>query len=170
MTVANNQRLPQLDVTFRYTSNGLGSNPDRAFEQMASNDFVDYLIGVQFQWPIGNRAAEAAYRQARLQESQSIAALKQLTEQVVLNVDVAYRNLGTLYKQMIPNATAVVAQADDLKAIEQRADRRDPTFLNLELDDAAGAVHCEAESAEYVGAVQRGHRGSGVGEGNAAGV
>lgn len=138
VTVANNQRLPRLDATFRYTSNGLGSNPDAAFEQLTTNDFVDYLVGVQFEWPIGNRAAEAAYRQARLQESQTIASLKQIIEQVILNVDLAFNNLDTLYRQMLPSATAVVAQVEDLKAIEQRADRRDPTFLNLELTTQQG--------------------------------
>jgi outer membrane protein len=137
VTVANNQRLPQLDVFFRYTSNGLGGNPDRAFEQMTENDFVDYLIGVQFEYPIGNRGAEAGYRQARLQMAQAVASVKQLVDQIIQQVDVAYRNIQTLFKQMQPNATAVVAEMQNLTAIQQRADRRDPTFLDLELTTQA---------------------------------
>ena len=131
--VANNQRLPRLDVLFRYTTNGLGGNPDQAFEGMTTNDFVDYLIGVQFEYPIGNRAAEGAYRQARLTMAQAVSSVKQAVEQVILEVDVAYRNLQTLYRQMLPNATAVVAEVRNLAAIQQRTDRRDPTFLDLEL-------------------------------------
>lgn len=134
VTVANNQRLPQLDVFFRYTSNGLGGNPDAAFDQMTANDFVDYVIGVQFEYPIGNRAAEAGYRQARLTMAQAIATVKQVVEQVILEVDVAYRNLQTLAKQILPNAGAVVAEEANLTALQQRTDRRDPTFLDLELN------------------------------------
>jgi len=137
VTVANNQRLPQLDVFFRYTSNGLGGNPDRAFEQMSENDFVDYVIGVKFEYPIGNRAAEAGYRQARLQMAQAVASVKQVVDQVIQEVDVAYRNIQTLFKQMPSNATAVVAEVQNLTAIQQRADRRDPTFLDLELSTQA---------------------------------
>ena len=138
MTVASNQRLPRLDVFFRYTANGLGGNPDAAFEQMSNNDFVDYMIGVKFEYPIGNRAAEAGYRQARLTMAQAIASVKQLVEQVILDVDVAYRNLQTLYKQIVPNSVAVVAQDRNLVALEQRTDRRDPTFLDLELTTQEG--------------------------------
>jgi outer membrane protein TolC len=137
VTVANNQRLPQLDVFFRYTSNGLGGNPDAAFKQMSSNDFVDYVIGVQFEYPIGNRAAEAGYRQARLTMAQAVASVKQVVEQVILEVDVAYRNLQTLNKQILPNAGAVVAEEANLTALQQRTDRRDPTFLDLELNTQA---------------------------------
>ncbi len=133
VTVANNQRLPKLDVFFRYTANGLGGNPDAAFEQMSTNDFVDYIVGVQFEYPIGNRSADAGYRQARLTMAQALASVKQAIEQVILDVDVAYRNLQTLYKQMIPSSVAVVAQVDNLTALQQRTDRRDPTFLDLEL-------------------------------------
>ncbi len=138
VTVANNQRLPRLDVTLRYTANGLGSNPSGAFKQMANNDFVDYLIGVQFEWPIGNREREAGYRQARLQLAQAIASVKQVVEQVILEVDVAYRNILTRYKEMLPNAATVIAEVANLTAIQERADRRDPTFLDLELNTQAG--------------------------------
>ena len=134
VTVANNQRLPRLDVLFRYTVNGLGGNPDAAFDELTENDFVDYLVGVQFEWPIGNRAAEAVYRQAQLQLAQAIAAVKQAIERVVAEVDIAYRNLDTRYREMLPIAAAVLAEADNLRAIQQRADRRDPTFLDLELN------------------------------------
>lgn len=138
VTVANNQRLPQLDLLFRYTVSGLGGNADSAFDQLTEHDFVDYLVGVQFEWPIGNRAAEAVYRQSRLRLAQSIASVKQAIEQVIAEVDVAYRNIETLYREMLPNAAAVVAQADNLRAIQQRADRRDPTFLDLELSTQEG--------------------------------
>jgi outer membrane protein len=134
VTVASNQRLPKLDVFFRYTANGLSSNPDASFEQMSTNDFVDYMIGVQFEYPIGNRAAEAGYRQARLTMAQAVASVKQVVEQVILEVDVAYRNLETQLKQVLPNAGAVIAEEANLTAIQQRTDRRDPTFLDLELN------------------------------------
>jgi len=73
-------------------------------------------------------------RQAQLQLAQAIAAVKQAIERVVAEVDIAYRNLDTRYREMLPIAAAVLAEADNLRAIQQRADRRDPTFLDLELN------------------------------------
>jgi len=133
VTVASNQRLPRLDVTFRYTLDGLGANLDQAFGQMSVNDFAEYLIGVELEWPIGNRGPAAAWRQARLRLAQAIASVKQLLEQVILDVDVAIRRLQTLYKQIPPSADAVLAQAENLTAIQLRSDRKNPTFLDLEL-------------------------------------
>ncbi|MCZ6684035.1 MAG: TolC family protein, partial [Planctomycetota bacterium] len=44
--IAKNQALPQVDVVYRATFNGLGSNASRAFDQETSGRFVDQFVGV----------------------------------------------------------------------------------------------------------------------------
>ena len=60
--VAKNQALPQLDVSFQVNYSGLGSNPDAAWDQLHGSDFIDYLVMLEVEWPIGNRGPRAALR------------------------------------------------------------------------------------------------------------
>ena len=75
-----------------------------------------------------------AWRKARLQLAKAVASVKRLVEQVVLDVSLAVRQMETLRQQIPPSAAAVTAQEDNLRAIQQRTDRKDPNFLDLELN------------------------------------
>jgi len=132
--VAKNQALPRLDVAFRYVVNGLGGNADSAFSQLSDHDFVDYLISVEFEWPIGNRGPEAALRRARLQQAQAIAAHRAQIESTILEVRQSIRDLKTSYDQIGPNLRAALASEDQLRATRARQEKRDPPNLQVELD------------------------------------
>ena len=65
--VANNARLPLLDLSFGLQYSGQYSSGSGAYNDLFQGDFISYMLGVVFEMPIGNRAAQAGYRQARLQ-------------------------------------------------------------------------------------------------------
>ncbi len=131
---AKNQALPRLDLLFRYIVDGLGGNADQAFSQLSRNDFHEYLVTLQFEWPIGNRGPEAAVRRARLQQAQAIAAHGAAIENVIREVKVAIRDLVTAYDQIVPTLEASQASVDQLRAIKIRQIRRDAAALQVELD------------------------------------
>lgn len=131
---AKNQALPKLDLLFRYIVDGLGTNADRAFSQLSENDFHEYVVGLQFEWPIGNRGPEARLRQARLQQAQAIAAHREVIENVIMEVQQAIRGIQTEYNQLGPSFRWVVAADDWVEATKARQEKRDPPNLQIELD------------------------------------
>lgn len=132
--VAKNQALPRLDVLLRYIIDGLGTNADRAFSQLSENNFNEYVIGVEFEWPIGNRGPEAALRRARLQQAQAIKGHQAQIESVIREIQQAVRDLHSNYDQIGPQLRAAQAAQDQLRATVARMERRDPPSLQVELD------------------------------------
>ena len=132
--VAKNQALPRLDLVFRYVVDGLGANADQAFSQLSENDFHEYLLQLQFEWPIGARAGEAQIRQARFRQAQAIVAHRAQIENVILEVQQAIRELHTNYDQIGPSLRAAEASAGQLFATQRRQEKRDLPNLQVELD------------------------------------
>lgn len=130
---AKNQALPKLDVTFRYIVDGLGGNWDNAFRQLADNDYHEYVVGLEFEWAIGNRAAEAGVRRARFLESQAGAAYGATIESVIREVHKAVRDVQVAYEQIGSTLRAAQASEDQLRATVARALSKDPATLEVEL-------------------------------------
>ncbi len=131
--VAKNRALPRLDVTFRSQVNALGVSSDQAFREFDDMDFIDYQVGVSFEWPIGNRGARAVWRQARLQYAQATTRVRQLIEDVVADVNTAIRRLVTEYDQIAPRARSAASQLEFLNSIRARETTKSPEQLNTEL-------------------------------------
>ena len=131
--VAKNQALPRLDVTFEAQLTGLGPNSHQAFRQLGEFDFLDYLVVVNFEWPIGNRAARALWRQARLQYAQAATFVRQTIEDVVADVNSAIRRLYTEYDQLAPRAKSTASQLEFLESIQARETTKNAEQLNTEL-------------------------------------
>jgi outer membrane protein TolC len=132
--VAKNQALPRLDAVFRSIIDGLGKNPDKAFSQLSMNDFHEYFIAVEFEWPIGNRGPEAALRRARYQQAQAIAGQKAQIENGIVEVYRAIRDLQASYDQIGPSFRAAMASLNQLRAIQQRQETRSAPNLEVELN------------------------------------
>lgn len=132
--IAKNQALPRLDLLFRYIIDGLGSNPHRAFSQLSENDFNEYVLGLEFEWPIGNRGPEAALRRARLQQAQAVSAHRDQIEGVVLDVNQAIRDLQTNFDTLGPRLRAAQASQQQVEATVARLERLDPPSLEVLLN------------------------------------
>jgi len=130
---AKNLELPRLDASFQYHIDGLAGTADRAFDQMSGSNFISYFVGVEFELPIGNRGPRAAHKRARLQYLQAEAALRDLFEQVILDVNESVRSLGTAYDQIKPSIEFVEARERQVESLVARAERKDFNTLNTEL-------------------------------------
>ena len=134
VAVAKNKALPKFDLTFRYTINGLAANESNSFDQMKASNFQDYFVGISFEYPIGNRGPRSELRKAILSRDKAIAALKQVIEQIIFEVDVAFRNLSTAYYQVKPSLEAVRAAEENLSAVVARRTRLSPEYLDVRLN------------------------------------
>jgi outer membrane protein TolC len=61
-SVAENNRLPNFDVTALYRANGLGETLGNSLSQLATNEFSDWELGLVYSVPIGRRQQSARVR------------------------------------------------------------------------------------------------------------
>lgn len=132
--VADNARLPALDLTAQAAWFGLADNGGDAYSDVFGGDFINYLIGANFSQPIGNRAAEASYRAARLERSSSIIGFRRQVQDVTLDVKTTLRDCQTDYELISATRSTRLAAGENLRALlveEETLASLTPEFLNL---------------------------------------
>lgn len=117
--VADNARLPLLNVAASVGVNGISTaNGEDAYNDLGDGDFIDYILGAQFEMPIGNRSAEGLYRQRQIERRATAVVYQRQAQDVVLQVKTALRNVQTSYELIGATRAARRAAADNLRAIE----------------------------------------------------
>lgn len=130
---AKSAELPRFDLTFRVTYDGLAGNADRSFDELSRRKFIEYFVGVELETPVGNRGPRAARRRAELTHAQARSQLKQVFEDVILDVNLAVRQLETSYDQIGPSLESADARQREVESIVARAERKDFNTLINEL-------------------------------------
>jgi outer membrane protein len=132
--VADNARLPLLDLSAQIAYFGMDEDSGDSYGNLLDAEFIDYILGLRFEYPLGNRAAEAGYRQARLQRSQTLLGYRQAVQNVVLDVKSALRDVVTNFELIQATRSNRIAQAENLRALlveEETLAGLTPEFLNL---------------------------------------
>jgi outer membrane protein TolC len=91
--VARNQLLPALDLIGSYSHKGLGEDYNDTMDDVASENFVNWEVGVNLSYPLGNRTARNEYRRSQLRLKGEQARLAQLREEVRQEIRAAIRLL-----------------------------------------------------------------------------
>ncbi len=131
---SKNQALPRFDAVFTYTFDALGVSYHDAWQNLGDIDFHSWTVGLQFEWPIGNRGARSAIRRARLEHDRAVMFLKSQIEQIILDVEIAIRDLYTSYERIGADLQSVKSQIEQVRALEERAETQNPDQLNRELN------------------------------------
>jgi outer membrane protein TolC len=118
--VADNQRLPQLNLNAALRYNGVGDSTEGAYDSLDDGQFIDYILGVQFEMPIGNRDAQALFTQRQLERRQAVLNYQRAAQIVVVEVKNALRQLITSYELIGAARAARRAASDSLRAIEEQ--------------------------------------------------
>ena len=120
---------------------GFDDDATESYGNIGDGEYVDYLLGLRFEYPIGNRAAEAGYQRARLQRSQALLSYREAVQNVVLDVKSALRDVVTNYKLIQATRSFRIAQAENLRALlveEETLAGLTPEFLNLKFQRQEG--------------------------------
>lgn len=139
--VAKNATLPALNLQASYSLQGLSGNqrmgdilgfggfqnmPQRfqggynqSLDILGSADFPEWVVGLQFEYPIGNRAAKADLAQADLRIKQSVAQQAQIQQQVATELREIIRRVESS-KDQVDAATVSVALSERRLAEEER--------------------------------------------------
>jgi outer membrane protein TolC len=98
--VARHQTLPQLDLIASTALTGLDSKYYKDLEKVGAADYPVWSVGLQFSYPLGNRAAENDYIKTKLKVGQTQTQIKSLEDTVTNDVRNAIRALQSSYKQL----------------------------------------------------------------------
>ncbi|MDE1038082.1 MAG: TolC family protein [Phycisphaerales bacterium] len=148
--VADNARMPKLDMQAQMAFYGLGGSAGDGYQEVFDTDFINYLAGLSFEVPLGNRAAEAGYTSARLQKMRAIATYKKGIQNATVEVKKYVRNVLTNAELIHANKAYRLAQTENLRALsveEETMAGLSPTFLNLKLQTQSGLAN--ARIAEF---------------------
>ncbi len=100
---AKNQLLPTLDLTGSIALNGLADEFGEAVDDFGRGEFYQWVVGFTFEFPLRNRAAKSTLTQRKLETAQALLSLKNLEQQIFLEVREAVRGILTAQKRV--NAT-----------------------------------------------------------------
>ncbi|MFM9996958.1 MAG: TolC family protein [Phycisphaerales bacterium] len=132
--VADNNRLPQLDLRLQAVFAGLDDNFGGSYREVADGQFVGYVAALVFEYPLGNREAEGAARRARLERMQTVIAYMNSVDTVIDNVKGSLRDIERSYQLIAQRRVQRVAAAWSLRSFEIEMELRlGFTVQNLEI-------------------------------------
>ncbi len=132
--VADNGRLPQLDLEASGALYGLASGFGDAWQSLGDNNWIEWAVGATFRQPIGNRAGEADYRRARLARSRAVIVYKTAVQGAVLEVRNALQDAAASYRLIEQTRAQRLAAAENMRALsidEENIAQLTPEFLAL---------------------------------------
>ncbi len=150
--LAKNLRKPKLDITAQARMLGLNDSFQDAYTDARSSRFIDdWLLGIRFEQPIGNRLGEAGYRKARLDRMQSVVAYRQSAQNIVFEIKLALNAIVTNNALIEQSTLSRVAQSEALRALIVEKELTNAGYsverLNLELNQQDSLANAEIAEA-----------------------
>ncbi len=139
--VAENLRLPQLDLTGEASWAPLERRAGRAFEESINDDFFSVLIGLELEFPLLNRAATAEHRRTIIERRESLLAFRAVAQAIIGEVKGSLRDLQTAYRLIPATRSVRIGQTVNLQALLAEEELRSaptPEFLNLKFQRQEG--------------------------------
>ncbi len=96
--------LPQLDLFIALGKSGYARSFGHAVNNITTSSSYDALIGLNLQYPLGNRDAQNQHRRAMLTREQAGAALENLQRLAIVDVRSAYIQLDRTRQQITATA------------------------------------------------------------------
>ena len=135
--VARNQTLPNLTLQAGATTAGINREVSGAADNLFSLENMGYNVSLLFEYPIGNRQAEALWRQRQYETNRAVTQLQNLSDSLAVSIRERLRQIETSHLEMQATRLAVDASAAQLEAInttERVRGRLTPEFLQLKLN------------------------------------
>jgi len=122
-TKYSREMLPSLDLTGNLRWVGLGGNMGDSLEGINSDDYDTWEIGVIFEYPLGSRTAKGGLIRAEADRRRADLALRNLEQDVVVEVRQAGREINSSRERIEATRTASRLAKRALEAEQARYDR-----------------------------------------------
>lgn len=169
--VAENGTLPKLDLRAQASMLGFDSYGDRAYSELEEGEFLDeFLLGLFFEQPVGNRGPNAEFRRRRLERMQAVIGYRRAVQDTVLGVKNAIDDVRTNFRLIEQARATRIAAAEALRTLLVEKELTDRGYtverLDLELnqqDALAGAERAEVQALiDYNRSIARLHEATGT--------
>jgi outer membrane protein len=134
--IANNQKMPRLDLVSSLRTQSLDAQPYDAYARMYNGDYVSYGVGLSLEYPLGNRKRETELIQRRLARRKAAVNLENIADQAAQVTKERVRRIETDYLEIEKQRAATEAARLHLKVLEESEIIREkltPEFLMLKL-------------------------------------
>lgn len=115
-----NQLLPSLELEGRVGLNGLDDNFGDTLDNFTSGNWVQYRVGFNLRYPLGNQAAKSRFTKARLEVAQAKTVLERAEQRILVEVREAVRNVETNIKRVSVTRGARELAQKKLEAEEKK--------------------------------------------------
>lgn len=131
-----NQIFPQLDLTGSAGFNGAGFGYGDAFGQYQAGNRPFYSVGGKFSVPLDNLAARSTYKSDKAVEQQDLLRLKQLEQNVMVEIDNAVKQAQSAWESVDATKQARIYAEAALDAEQKKyAVGKSTTFTVLQLQN-----------------------------------
>ena len=154
LLVARDALRPNLSANFGYTMNGLENRLDDAIDTLLDGDYQDWFIGLEFQQPVGNRAAYAGVRRACRLVSSYQAELETVRRDVYAQVHAAAVDLDIAEQALAINEQRVLAAQQQVDGRRELYDNNKGT-VDLLVRSEQALVDAQVESINAIFAYQQ---------------
>ena len=158
ITVAENQRMPRLDLVASARAQGLDESYGPAHDQLGGGDYVSYAVGIAFEYPLGNNQREAELRKRRLERSKAFSIHRNISEKVAVGVKEKLRLVQKAYQEMEVQDQATRAAQSYLQSIEDTELVRrglTPEFLLVKLQSQEALANARKAHAMAIAEFNR---------------
>jgi outer membrane protein len=153
--VANNQRMPRLDLVGSARSRGLARDRVEAHEQIEDGQYTSYAIGLNLEYPLGNRSRQAEWLRRQWERRKATSILHNTADQVAVQVREKARKVQANFDELKVQTEAAQAARAALVALEESEPIRDkltPEFLLVKLQ--AQETYAQAQRAQVSAVVE----------------
>lgn len=122
MGVSKSEMLPKLD--FIVSSYVAGLENKSQFADSFANQFTQgrpgYTVGLEFEVPLGNRAAKAKVEQRQWELKRAISSFKQTVETSLTEVEITSREVDTAWRELLGKYQAMEAAQNEVSYLQDR--------------------------------------------------
>lgn len=120
VNLAQNQRLHKLDLVGQWGVNGLDSSYGGNLERLADLNYRTWMVGLNLEIPWGNRQDESLYMERRLILEQKELEIKNLAQQISLEIKESVRQIKTNRRRILAGQIAYSLEGKKLATAEEK--------------------------------------------------
>jgi len=136
LRVAENQKMPRLDLIASARTQSLAEHPYTARERFNTGDYASYAVGLSLEYPLGNRQRKAELLKRKIERRKAVATVQNIADQVATAAKEGLRRVTTNHSEIQLQKDAVEAARIHLKTLEETESVREqltPEFLLVKL-------------------------------------
>jgi outer membrane protein TolC len=115
-----NQALPQLDLNSSIGYSGIDNDVSRSYQRVFEARDEDWFVGFSFSYPLGNEAEKNRVEASKLQKQRTLLELKNLEQDIVVQIHNALAALDSTRKQVEASRAARIFAEENARAEEEK--------------------------------------------------